>query len=222
MKIPLLVHGEIVDGGDKVDILDKERRFADTYVALAEQFPDLKIIMEHISTKELVDLVKNPSYKNLFATATLHHLLIIHNHILEGGTKPHNMCMPIPKLYDDRKALLREVLNGNPKIMFGSDSAPHPKENKESANGCCGCFTSPIALQALTEIFEYFGEVPKLQDFISGNAQRIYGDRLSLVNKNVVLRKADVIVPLYYSKSGYRVVPFMDGKRLSWDIYSII
>ncbi|MDR0369588.1 MAG: hypothetical protein LBH96_03630 [Candidatus Peribacteria bacterium] len=156
LRIPLLVHGEITDGGDKVDILDKERRFADTYIALAEQFSELKIIMEHISTKELVNLVKNNQYKNLFATVTLQHLLTIHNHILEGGVKTHNMCMPIPKLYDDRKAILTEVLKGNPKIMFGSDSAPHAKYAKENTNGCCGCFTSPIALQALIELFEYF------------------------------------------------------------------
>jgi dihydroorotase len=90
--------------------LDKERHFAPIYENLATNFPDLKIIMEHISTKELVELVKNPQYNNLFATVSLHHLLTIHNHIVEGGTKPHLMCMPIPKHYDDRKALLTEIL----------------------------------------------------------------------------------------------------------------
>jgi dihydroorotase len=103
--------------------------------------------------------------------------------------------------------------------MFGSDSAPHPKANKESANGCCGCFTAPIAVQALLELFGYFGQLPKLQDFISGNAQKIYGERLRLPKeeKTITFIKEPFTIPEFYGEDTTKVVPFMAGKKLEWN-----
>lgn len=212
--IPLLVHGERVDWWDKIDELDKERKFWSIYEELAKSFPKLKIIMEHVSTKEVIELVDK--YPNLYATVTLHHLLVIHNHIVWGWTKTHIMCMPIPKLWDDRKALLKTILNWNPKIMFGSDSAPHPKNKKESSCWCAWVFTAPIALQSLVEIFESFWKLDKLNDFLSWNAKKIYS--INLPEKKIKLRKTWFLIPENYWNWENVVVPFLDGRKLAWEV----
>ena len=178
--------------------------------------------MEHVSTKEVLELVDQ--YENLYATVTLHHLLTIHNHVLEWWTKPHIMCMPIPKLWDDRKALLKAVLSWNPKIMFGSDSAPHPIWKKESADSCCWAFTAPIALQALVEIFASFGQLDNLQKFINDNAMSIYGEEIDRLtpawtpSKYVTLQKKWFVVPKTYWDWENTVVPFFAWKNLAWDV----
>lgn len=223
LEIPLLVHGERVDGGDKMDILDKERQFVSVYEAIAREFPRLKIIMEHVSTKEVLALVDQ--YENLYATVTLHHLLTIHNHVLEWWPKADLACMPIQKLWDDRKALLKAVLSWNPKIMFGSDSAPHPTWNKYNAVSCCWAFTAPIALQALVEIFESFWQLDKLQWFIRDNALKIYAEQLWNIDfrwwKYVTLERKWFVIPKTYWEWVNTVVPFLAWRNLAWDVTSV-
>lgn len=167
LNIPLCVHGE-TNGF----VMDREKEFMPIYESLALAFPNLKIIMEHITTKDAVELLDK--YNNLYATVTLHHLLITLDDLAGGALKPHLFCKPIAKRYEDRSALLNAALNAHPKLMFGSDSAPHPKHKKE----CCGCaagvFTSPIALQVLVELFDRYKKLENLNAFVSLNAQRIY------------------------------------------------
>jgi dihydroorotase len=167
LGIPLCVHGET-----KGFVMDREKEFLPIYESLAINFPNLKIIMEHISTKEAITLLDK--YDNLYATVTIHHLLLTLDDLAGGMLNPHNFCKPIVKRYEDRDALQEVVLQAHPKIMFGSDSAPHQKENKECHHGVAGIFNSPITLQLLTELFEKNGKLDNLNTFVSLNAQRIY------------------------------------------------
>ena len=212
LEIPLCIHGE-TNGF----VMDREKEFMPIYESLAIAFPDLKIIMEHITTKEAVDLLDK--YDNLYATVTLHHLLITLDDVAGGMLNPHLFCKPIAKRPEDRTALLNAALKAHPKLMFGSDSAPHPKHKKE----CCGCaagvFTSPIALQVLTQIFEKHGSLNNLNAFVSLNAQKIYN--LNLDKKTIKLIKKDFIVPAIYEYKNENVVPMYAGETISWSIESI-
>ena len=212
LGIPLCIHGE-TNGF----VMDREKEFMPIYESLAIAFPNLKIIMEHITTKDAVELLDK--YSNLYATVTLHHLLITLDDVAGGMLDPHLFCKPIAKRPEDRNALLNAALKAHPKLMFGSDSAPHPKHKKE----CCGCaagvFTSPIALQVLVELFEKHDSLENLNDFVSNNAKKIYG--LHLKEKTIKLIKKDFIVPDIYEYKDEKVVPMYAGKTLSWSIDSI-
>lgn len=212
LGIPLCIHGE-TNGF----VMDREKEFMPIYESIAKAFPDLKIIMEHITTKDAVDLLDK--YNNLYATVTLHHLLITLDDVAGGMLNPHLFCKPIAKRPEDRTALLNAALKAHPKLMFGSDSAPHPKHKKE----CCGCaagvFTSPIALQVLTELFEKHNCLENLNAFVSSNAQKIYD--LNLSNKVIKLIKKDFIVPAEYKYNEEVVVPMFAGETISWSIESI-
>ena len=209
LGIPLCVHGET-----KGFVMDREKEFLLIYESLAINFPNLKIIMEHISTKEAITLLDK--YDNLYATVTIHHLLLTLDDVAGGMLNPHNFCKPIVKRYEDRDALQEVVLQAHPKIMFGSDSAPHQKENKECHHGAAGVFNSPIALQLLTELFEKNGKLDNLNAFVSLNAQRIYN--LKPTPKSITLIKKDFIVPDVYSYKNQQVVPMFAGKTLLWSI----
>ncbi|MDN5101457.1 dihydroorotase [Aliarcobacter butzleri] len=209
LGIPLCVHGET-----KGFVMDREKEFLPIYESLAINFPNLKIIMEHISTKEAITLLDK--YENLYATVTIHHLLLTLDDVAGGMLNPHNFCKPIVKRYEDRDALQEVVLQAHPKIMFGSDSAPHQKENKECHHGAAGVFNSPIALQLLTELFERNGKLDKLNAFVSLNAQKIYN--LKPMTKLITLIKKDFIVPDVYSYKNEQVVPMFAGKTLAWSI----
>ncbi|RXJ97021.1 dihydroorotase [Arcobacter sp. AHV-9/2010] len=213
LGIPLCIHGE-TNGF----VMDREKEFMPIYESLAIAFPNLKIIMEHITTKDAVELLDK--YPNLYATVTLHHLLITLDDVAGGMLDPHLFCKPIAKRPEDRTALLNAALKAHPKLMFGSDSAPHPKHKKE----CCGCaagvFTSPIALQVLVELFEKHNALDNLNDFVSNNAQKIYG--LDLEDKTIKLVKKDFIVPAIYEYKQEKVVPMYAGKTISWSIEEII
>ena len=212
LGIPLCIHGE-TNGF----VMDREKEFMPIYESIASAFPNLKIIMEHITTKDAVELLDK--YSNLYATVTLHHLLITLDDVAGGMLDPHLFCKPIAKRPEDRNALLNAALKAHPKLMFGSDSAPHPKHKKE----CCGCaagvFTSPIALQVLVELFEKHDSLENLNDFVSNNAKKIYG--LHLKEKTIKLIKKDFIVPAIYEYKDEKVVPMYAGKTLSWSIDSI-
>ncbi len=209
LNIPLCVHGE-TNGF----VMDRESEFMSVYEAMAKAFPKLKIIMEHITTKDAVELVQK--YDNLYATITLQHLLITLDDVAGGMLQPHLFCKPIAKRYEDRDALQKIALSGHPKIMFGSDSAPHPKHAKEACGCAAGVFTSPIALQVLVELFEKNNCLDNLQKFICDNACKIYN--MSPRAKNVTLEKKDFTVPNSYDAHGETVVPMYAGETLAWSI----
>lgn len=208
LNIPLLVHGE-TEGF----VLDREREFMSVYERLARKFPRLAIVMEHITTREATAMLDR--YENLYATVTAHHLFITLDDLAGGLLNPHLFCKPIPKRPEDRDALLETALRAHPKLMFGSDSAPHPVSRKE----CCGCaagvFTAPIALPMLAELFERHGALDRLQAFVSDNARRIY--RIEPPVKTVLLEKAAFAIPERY---GY-VAPMWAGRTLPWRIAEI-
>ena len=212
LGIPLCIHGE-TNGF----VMDREKEFMPIYEALAIAFPNLKIIMEHITTKNAIELLDK--YENLYATVTLHHLLITLDDVAGGMLQPHLFCKPIAKRPEDRSSLLNAALEAHPKLMFGSDSAPHPKHKKESCGCAAGVFTSPIALQVLTQLFEKHGKLDNLNKFVSLNAQKIYN--LTPVKKTVKLIKKDFIVPSAYEYKDESVVPMYWGEKLSWSIKSV-
>ena len=205
----LCVHGE-TNGF----VMDREKEFGSIYESLASSFPKLKIVMEHITTKESVALLDR--YENLYATITLHHLLITLDDVAGGMLQPHLFCKPIAKRYEDRDALLHVSLKAHPKVMFGSDSAPHPIHKKE----CCGCaagiFTAPIALQALVMLFEKHNALASLQAFVSNNAQTIYNYKP--LNKEVILEKEPMLVTHSYGD----VVPMFANETLAWSIKHVL
>ncbi|RRS30223.1 MAG: dihydroorotase [Epsilonproteobacteria bacterium (ex Lamellibrachia satsuma)] len=210
LDIPLCVHGE-TNGF----VMDREAEFVSIYEKLASAFPKLKIIMEHITTKESIEALDR--FDNLYATITIHHLLITLDDVAGGMLQPHLFCKPIAKRPEDREALLKVALNAHPKVMFGSDSAPHPKHAKEACGCAAGVFTAPIALQVLTELFEKNNtSFENLQAFISGNAQRIYG--VTPIYKKVILEKKSFKVPAEYNG----VVPMYAGEELSYSVKEII
>ena len=209
LDIPLCVHGE-TNGF----VMDREAEFVSIYERLATAFPKLKIIMEHITTKESVEALER--FENLYATITLHHLIITLDDVAGGMLKPHLFCKPIAKRPHDRDALLKVALNAHPKVMFGSDSAPHPKHAKESCGCAAGVFTAPIALQVLAELFENENApLENLQAFISGNAKNIYG--VTPVAKTVTLEKKPFTVPSDYNG----VVPMYADETLAYSIKEV-
>jgi len=209
LDIPLCIHGE-TNGF----VMDREKEFIPIYESIASSFPNLKIIMEHITTRDAIKLLDK--YDNLYATVTLHHLLITLDDVAGGMLQPHLFCKPIVKRPEDRSALLEAALNAHPKLMFGSDSAPHPKHKKE----CCGCaagvFTSPIALQVLVELFEKNGKLENLNSFVSLNAQKIYNYKPK--EKLIKLVKKEFIVPDAYRYNNELVVPMFAGEKLLWSL----
>lgn len=209
LNIPLCVHGE-TNGF----VMDREAEFVSIYERLATAFPKLKIIMEHITTKASVEALDK--FENLYATITIHHLLITLDDVAGGMLKPHLFCKPIAKRPEDRDALLKVALGAHPKVMFGSDSAPHPKHTKEACGCAAGVFTGPIALQLLAELFETQGaSVEKLQAFVSDNAQRIYDIRP--LHKVVTLEKKPFKVPSDYNG----VVPMYADEEIAYSIKKV-
>ncbi|MDO8510461.1 MAG: dihydroorotase [bacterium] len=206
----LSLHGQV----PKAFCLDREKEFLDTLAMLAKDFPALRIVMEHISTKESVDALKDLP-KTVGATITLHHLLITLHDVLsfvgeEGseGLNPHHYCQPIPQKLEDRGALIGAAMSGNPKFFFGSDSAPHLKERKESSCGCAGVFSAPVLLPLLVGLFEFHGKLDRLEPFVSEFGARFYG--LPLNQETITLNREEWVVPKEYNG----IVPFFAGKTV--------
>lgn len=212
MGIPLMVHGETSGF-----VMDREKEFLASYDYLATKFPKLQITMEHITTADAVELLDK--HDNLRATVTLQHLIITLDDVAGGMLNPHLFCKPIAKRPEDRQALLEAALKAHPKLMFGSDSAPHPLDKKE----CCGCaagvFTAPLALPRLAQLFDKHDKLDNLQAFISGNAQRLYG--VTPADKKVTLKKETFTVPDAYTGFDQHVVPMHAGEDLEWNISGI-
>lgn len=208
LGIPLCIHGE-----SSGFVMDREKEFVPIYEELAVAFPDLTIVMEHITTAASLEALER--HPNLYATITLHHLLITLDDVAGGMLQPHLFCKPIAKRPEDREALLHAALNAHPKVMFGSDSAPHPRHAKEAPGCAAGVFTAPIALPALAELFARHGKLKKLQYFVSNNAREIYD--IDPPKKRVRLTDTPMLVPEKYGD----VVPMFAGETLGWSIASV-
>lgn len=209
MDIPLLVHGE-----SRGFVMDREAEFLDVYRDLAARFPRLTICMEHITTASAVRLLDE--FENLAATVTLQHLLITLDDVAGGMLRPHLFCKPIAKRPEDREALLKAALSGHPRLMFGSDSAPHPVHAKEACGCAAGVFTAPIALPRLAALFDEHGALDRLQGFVSGHACALYG--LEPPAKTVRLQQREMLVPDIYEGHGRKVVPMDAGCVIPWSL----
>ena len=186
-NIPLMVHGEVVDAD--IDIFDREAVFIDRVLdPLRKSLPELRIILEHVTTKQGVDFVREQA-GTMAATITMHHLVINRNALLVGGIKPHNYCLPVAKREEHRLALVQAATSGDTHFFFGSDSAPHLRAAKESACGCAGCFTAGRALLYLAEVFYQADALEKLEGFVSRHGASFYG--VSENTENISLLRSE-------------------------------
>jgi len=213
MEIPLMVHGETHGF-----VMDREAEFMSVYEHLATKFPKLQITMEHITTQAAVQMLDR--FENLRATVTLQHLIITLDDVAGGLLNPHLFCKPIAKRPEDREALLQTALDAHPKLMFGSDSAPHPIHKKEACGCAAGVFTAPLAVARLAQLFDQHGKLDNLQAFLSGNAQQQYG--VNPLKKKIVLEKTPFQIPDVYEGHGHRVVPMHAGESLDWAVKEVI
>jgi dihydroorotase len=205
----LLLHGELDQ--ERTLVTEREDAFLPIFVRLVKKFPNLKIVLEHISTKEAVLTVKQ-FRENVAATITSHHLCLTLNDVIGYGVQPHNACNPMPKNFDDRDALICAATSGNPKFFLGSDTAPHPQEKKECAKGACGVFTAPVLPAVLAEVFEQAGRLDRLEDFTSRFGAEFYS--LPLNEGSITLAKNEWIVPEQIGS----IVPFRAGTMLRWQL----
>ena len=211
--MPLLVHGEATD--TNIDIFDLEAIFIDTILRrVIKDFPELKIVLEHITTKDAVDFIVD-SEKNIAATITPHHLLANRNHMLVGGIKPHYYCLPVLKRqYPHQDSLIAAATSGNPKFFLGTDSAPHHQHEKESACGCAGVFSAHAAIELYAEAFDRHNSIEKLEGFSSIFGPDFYG--LPHNTEKITLEKTTWKVQDSYDFANTTVVPFFAGLDLSW------
>ena len=208
----LLVHGEMPD--PNIDVFDLEKYFIDQCLEpIIQRFPKLKIVLEHISTKNAVDFIEQAP-DNLGATITAHHLILNRNDLLSRGIHPHFYCAPILKRSHHQRALISAATSGNPKFFLGSDSAPHSQNKKECAHGCAGIYTGHAALLFYTSLFEQENALDKLENFASVYGPIFYG--LPVNNKKIVLIKEPWIVPDYYFFGKEKLIPFGAGQTLNW------
>ena len=212
--MPLLVHGEVTSG--EVDIFDREAVFIErVLVPTLRDFPALRVVFEHITTKDAADFVAAAS-ENVAATITPHHLQINRNALFAGGIRPHMYCLPIAKREVHRQALRKAATSGSPKFFLGTDSAPHEVKTKETACGCAGIFNAPHALEAYATVFEEDGALDRLEAFASENGPRFYG--LPLNEARVVLERRECQVPDRIEAGGGEIVPWMAGEVLPWTL----
>jgi dihydroorotase len=212
--MPLLVHGEVTDPA--VDIFDRERVFIETVLApLAARFPALKIVVEHITTREAAQYV-GEAPPSVAATITAHHLLLNRNALFAGGVRPHHYCLPIIKRETHREALVAAASSGSSKFFLGTDSAPHARDTKETTCGCAGIYTAHAAIELYAEVFEQAGALEKLENFASVYGARFYG--LPVNAGKITLEKAEVLVPEALVFGDDTVVPFRAGETLRWRI----
>ena len=212
--LPLLVHGEDTD--PQVDVFDREKVFIDkTLQPLMQRFPELKIVFEHITTKEAADFVQQSDH-HIGATITPQHLLFNRNALFQGGLQPHNYCLPVLKRDIHQKALLELIRSGNNKFFLGTDSAPHARHAKESACGCAGIFSAHAAIEIYTSIFEQQGCLQNLEAFASFNGPDFYG--LPRNKKTITLNKESWQIPDEYPLGNETLVPFLAGQTISWKL----
>ncbi|WP_144211120.1 dihydroorotase [Shewanella donghaensis] len=214
----LLVHGEVTES--HIDIFDREKLFIERYLArIVEAMPTLKVVFEHITTKEAAEFVASaPS--NVAATITPQHLLLNRNDLLVGGVRPHNFCLPVLKRNIHQQALQAAVATGSSKFFLGTDSAPHEKHRKESACGCAGCYSAWSALELYAQVFDDLGAIDKLEGFASLHGADFYG--LPRNTGTVTLVKEDWTVPeQIILPNGSPIVPFFAGETVNWKVKTV-
>jgi len=212
--MPLLVHGEVTD--HDVDIFDREALFIDSILKpLVAKFSTLKIILEHITTKNAVDFVKQAG-SNVAATITAHHLLFNRNHMLVGGIRPHFFCLPILKRNIHQQALIGAATSGDKKFFLGTDSAPHAQQAKEAACGCAGCYSAHAAIELYAEAFDEAGALDQLEAFASLNGPAFY--QLPVSTDTITLTKKAWDVPQTMAFGGNDVVPVRAGEQIMWQV----
>jgi dihydroorotase len=214
LGLPLLVHGEVTDAD--VDVFDREAVFIERVLApLHRRLPALKIVLEHVTTAEAVAFVSEAG-PSIAATITAHHLVINRNALFIGGLRPHMYCLPIAKREKHRQALRRAATSGNPQFFLGTDSAPHPAPDKESACGCAGIFTAPAALEIYAQVFAEEEALDRLEGFASLNGPRFYG--LPANERRITLRRRAWRIPPRIDAGGTAIVPFLAGEEIAWTI----
>ena len=212
--MPLLIHGEVTD--HNVDVFDREAVFIERVLkGVVADFPALKIVFEHITTKDAVDFVRDGG-PNIAATITPHHLAINRNAMFEGGIRPHFYCLPVAKRERHRLELRRAATSGSSKFFLGTDSAPHLTGDKESACGCAGIFNAPFAIESYAATFEEEGALHRLEGFASEHGSRFYG--LPLNEGRIVLRREGVAAPAHIETPLGDLVPFHAGETLAWSL----
>ncbi len=212
--MPLLMHGEVTD--PEVDVFDREAVFIDrVLLPLRRWLPELKIVFEHITTKEAAALVAE-SDGRLAATITPQHLRMNRNALFRGGIRPHHYCLPVLKREEHRRALVAAATSGDPRFFLGTDSAPHARHRKESACGCAGMFSAPAALELYAELFDSEGALDRLEGFASHHGADFYG--LPRNREQVVLERSAWQVPEALPFGGETVVPMAAGETLGWRI----
>ena len=212
LGLPLLVHGEVTDPA--VDLFDRERVFIDTVlIPLRRDFPELKIVLEHITTAEAAQYVAVADAR-IAATVTAHHLLYNRNALFLGGVRPHYYCLPVLKRETHRRALVAAVTSGSPKFFLGTDSAPHAAHLKEHAVGCAGCYTAHTALELYAEAFDAAGALGQLEAFASFNGPAFYGLPRNL--GTVTLERQRWVVPESLPFGEARLKPLRGGESLGW------
>ncbi len=210
--MPLLIHGEVTDRD--VDVFDREAVFIDrTFAPLLRDFPALKAVFEHITTKDAVDFVA-AGPETLAATITPQHLHLNRNAMFDGGIRPHAYCLPVVKREVHRLALRAAAVSGSPKFFLGTDSAPHAVGAKESACGCAGIFNSPYALESYVAVFDEEGALDRLEGFASLHGPQFYG--LPVNEGTITLERRSVTVPDRLPLAGTEIVPFHAGQTLGW------
>jgi len=212
LDLPLLVHGEKTD--PEIDVFDREKAFIDDELtSIAERFPVLRIVFEHATTRDAVQFVTDAG-PNIAATITPQHLFYNRNALFQGGIRPHHYCLPILKREKHRKALIAAATGGSPKFFLGTDSAPHPRQLKESSCGCAGCYTAHAALELYAELFEIAGALDKLEGFASFYGPDFY--RLPRNSGTITLEKRPWQVPAHYPFAEQTLIPLKAGERLAW------
>ena len=212
--MPLCVHGEVTSAD--IDIFDREAVFIERVLApLIERLPGLRVIFEHITTRQAVDFVDSAG-ENVAATITPQHLHINRNAILVGGIRPHLYCLPVAKREEHRLALRKAATAGSARYFLGTDSAPHEVHAKESACGCAGIFNAPYALESYAAVFDEEGALDRLEAFASVNGPTFYG--LPVNEAMISLERHDIAVPAHIDSGESRLVPFHAGSSLNWRI----
>ena len=212
--LPLLMHGEVID--PSVDVFDREAVFIDRHLMpLTRDFPGLRMVLEHITTRAAVEFVRQAP-NTVAATITAHHLLLNRNALFEGGLQAHHYCLPLLKRETQRAALVAAATSGNPKFFLGTDSAPHPRQAKESACGCAGIYTAHAAIELYAEIFERAGALDRLEAFASFHGPDFY--RLPRNRDTLTLEQQSWRVPeeLHFGKD--TVVPLRAGEMITWRV----
>ena len=212
--MPLLIHGEVTDAA--VDIFDRESVFIErTLAALVQRFPQLKVVMEHITTREAVQFVTGAG-PNVAATITAHHLLLNRNALFQDGMRPHHYCLPVLKREAHRQALIGAAVSGNPRFFLGTDSAPHARQAKENDCGCAGVYTAHAAIELYAEAFEAAGALDRLEGFASFFGADFYG--LPRNSEKLRLRRRSRRVPEQLAFGADWLVPLRAGGSVQWSI----